>query len=95
MLYNDLVDSMLAKYFHDIWFPSMHHFLDHDDLLSEKLTRNRDPIHLGGQGLARLVTSIKLIVFQREKFEREREKCERRESLNTRNRDQRPAPAPT
>ncbi len=65
--YNDLVDNMLSECFPGIWFKGMYGFLDHQNLLSVKLARANDNIHLGSKGIAKLVTLIKICVFKREK----------------------------
>ena len=67
MLYNELVDLMLKRCFPDIWFKSVHSFLDNQGLLNEKLTRNFDKIHLGPKGIALYVSIMKTCVFQRMK----------------------------
>ena len=69
MLFNQLVDEMLAKQFYDIWFKGLYEFLDRQNMLDIKLTRNGDSIHLGPKGLAKYVSIIKRCVFQREKIE--------------------------
>ena len=66
MMYNEIVDSMLRKYFPDIWFKDVYSFLDSQDLLSTKFTRANDKIHLGPRGIAKFVSHIKLCVFSRE-----------------------------
>ena len=67
MYYNHLVDSMLTRYYSDIWFPGLYGFLDRKSLLAEDLTRDGDSIHLGAKGTARYVGFMKYWVFQREK----------------------------
>ena len=64
--YNDLAEAMLAQTFNNIWFPTVHQFLDKNALLALNLTRNEDPIHLGTGGVAKFVRSIKHWVYQRE-----------------------------
>ena len=68
-LYNELVDQMLMVNFPEVWFEGIYSFLDHQDMLSAKLTRENDKIHLNGKGIAKLVTYMKMCVFNREKFE--------------------------
>ena len=69
MTYNEIVSSMLNQLFADIWFPSVKLFLDEHYLLSYKLTRNGDAIHLGSRGIARYVSYIKSLVYVRVKRE--------------------------
>ena len=66
MLYNDCVDKMLSRYFPDVWFQGIHSFLDNEGLLSSRLTRGSDKIHLGPRGIAKLVSHIKSCVYSRE-----------------------------
>jgi lysophospholipase L1-like esterase len=68
-LYNELVDQMLSSCFPDVWFQGIYSFLDQQGLLSARLARPGDKIHLGSKGLSRLVTYIKVNVFKREKYE--------------------------
>ena len=68
-LYNELVDHMLMVNFPDIWFEGIYSFLDHQDMLSAKLTRENDKIHLNVKGISKLVTYMKSCVFNREKYE--------------------------
>lgn len=67
--FNMLVDEMLAKQFHDIWFKGLYEFLDRQNLLDINLTRNGDSIHLGPKGIARYVSILKRCIFHREKIE--------------------------
>ena len=67
MLYNRLVNDMLLNCFPDVWFQGMYGFLDRQNLLSTKLTRANDKIHLGSRGIAKLVSLIKNCVFLKEK----------------------------
>ena len=60
---------MLMVNFPDIWFEGIYSFLDHQDMLSAKLTRENDKIHLNEKGIAKLVTYMKVCVFNREKYE--------------------------
>ena len=69
MLYNSTVSAMLFRYFPDIWFRDVSCFLDNQSLLSSKLTRNNDCIHLGPRGIAKYVTLVKRCVYEREKIE--------------------------
>ena len=70
MQYNRLIEPMLARHFRDaIWYPNVLAFLDKKNLLSEDLTRNGDPIHLGDKGMAKYVRCVKFWVFEREKHE--------------------------
>ena len=69
MLYNSTVSKMLFRYFPDIWFRDVRGFLDNQGLLSSKLTRNNDCIHLGPRGIAKYVTLVKRCVYEREKIE--------------------------
>ena len=68
-LYNELVDQMLFDNFPDVWFEGIYNFLDNKGLLSIKLTRQNDEIHLNDRGIAKLVTYMKSCVFWREKSE--------------------------
>ena len=68
-LYNELVDHMLFTNFPDIWFQGIYNFVDAEGLLSHRLTRTNDKIHLSPRGVAKLVTYIKTWVFKREKFD--------------------------
>ena len=63
--YNNLVDKMLEDCFPEIWFSSVRSFLDSQGLLSVKLSRNGDKIHLGSRGIALYVSLMKLCVFKR------------------------------
>ena len=62
-LFNELVDQMLFDNFPDVWFKGIYNFLDNKGLLSIKLTRQNDEIHLSDRGIAKLVTYIKSCVF--------------------------------
>ena len=66
MKYNRLVDSMLYNCFPDVWFKGIYGFLDNRNLLSVRLTREGDQIHLGPRGICKLVTLIKTCVYLRE-----------------------------
>ena len=68
--YNRLVNSMLQQYFPCMWFASVFSFCDNQGLLSYKLTRDGDTIHLGPRGIAKFVSHIKHCVFIREASER-------------------------
>jgi hypothetical protein len=68
--YNKLVDSMLQQRFPDTWFASVYSFVDNQGLLSSKLTRGSDSIHLGPRGVAKFVSHIKSCVFTREASDR-------------------------
>ena len=68
-LYNELVDRMLFENFPDVWYQGIYSFLDNQGLLSIKLTRENDKIHLNDRGIARLVTYMKTCVFKRESYE--------------------------
>ena len=70
MLFNSLTDQMLGRCFGpDIWFPGIYNFLDGNDMLSARLSRGSDPIHLGPKGIAKYVTMLKHCVFKREKYD--------------------------
>ena len=58
---------MLFDNFPDVWFEGIYNFLDNKGLLSIKLTRQNDEIHLNDRGIAKLVTYMKSCVFWREK----------------------------
>ncbi len=60
-MYNDLVDCMLALHFRNIWFPSVHHVLDENNVLAANLTRQGDAIHLGVKGVSRFVSCINVL----------------------------------
>lgn len=64
--YNCLVDTMLYECFPDVWFKGIYDFLDQNNLLSVRLTRTDDKIHLGPRGIARFVSYIKDCVYSRE-----------------------------
>ena len=68
-LYNELVDEMLFLNFPDVWFQGIYSFVDSKGLLSNKLTRPNDNVHLSAKGIAKLVTYMKICVFNREKYE--------------------------
>ena len=68
-LFNRLVDEMLHFNFPDIWFQGIYSFVDSKGLLSNKLVRPNDNIHLGAKGIAKLVSYMKICVFNREKYE--------------------------
>ncbi len=70
MYFNTLVDEMLSHCFRSVWFPSVRQFLDSKSLLSHKLTRDGDDIHLGDKGVALFVRMFKLWVYEREVMER-------------------------
>jgi hypothetical protein len=67
--YNQLVSEMLDLNFTDIWFQGIYSFVDNRGLLHSRLTRENDQIHLSSQGIAKLVTYMKICVFSREKYE--------------------------
>ena len=75
MRYNKLVNSMLMQYFPDVWFQSVRTFLDNQGLLSTRLARGSDEIHLGPRGIAKFVSYFKSCIFSREV-------CDRKGSLN-------------
>ena len=68
MLYNNLVHEMIDNCFPDIWFKGIYGFLDNNNLLSVRFTRENDMIHLGSRGLAKLVSHMKNCVFLKEKI---------------------------
>ncbi len=68
--YNTLCDKMLELCFSSCWFPGVWEFLDNKGLISIKLTRDGDDIHLGEKGIALLVRKFKLWIFEREVIER-------------------------
>ena len=68
-MYNELVDQMLFSCFNDIWFQGIYSFLDEQGMLSLKVARPNDKIHLGSRGIAKLVTYMKSCVFKREKMD--------------------------
>ena len=68
--YNRLVDQMLLSLFPDIWFEGIYGFLDNQNKLSLRLTRQNDDIHLGAGGISKLVRYIKTCVYRRENFDK-------------------------
>ena len=68
--FNDMLGDMLYHCYPDIWFPGVHSFLDKQNLLSLKLCRDKDEIHLGDKGIAQFVRCMKLWIFEREVCER-------------------------
>ena len=68
-LYNELINEMLHSCFPDVWFQGIYSFVDMHGLLSPRLCRPNDKIHLGSRGIAKLVTYIKTCVFRREKVD--------------------------
>ena len=68
-LYNRLVDRMLSLNFPGIWFQGIYSFVDNNGLLSSRLVRQNDKVHLGPKGIAKLMTYMKTCVFRREKQE--------------------------
>ena len=69
-LFNSLVDKMLYSNFPDIWFEGIYSFVDRQGMLSDKLRRPNDDIHLGPRGIAKLVTYLKICIYKREQFEK-------------------------
>ena len=61
---------MIINCFGCVRFPGVWQFLDNKGLLSLKLTRSNDDIHLNDKGIALLVRKFKLWVFEREVKER-------------------------
>ena len=68
--FNTLCEEMIINCFDCVWFPSVWQFVDNKGLLSFKLTRPNDDIHLNEKGIAMLVRKFKLWVFEREAKER-------------------------
>ena len=68
--YNTLCEEMIINCFGCVRFPGVWQFLDNKGLLSLKLTRSNDDIHLNDKGIALLVRKFKLWVFEREVKER-------------------------
>jgi hypothetical protein len=68
--FNKQLDNMLQHCYPDVWFPGVHGFLDKRNLLSLRLCRESDEIHLGEKGVAQFVRSMKLWIFEREVCER-------------------------
>ena len=69
--FNSMLSDMLNQMcFKDVFFPGVYSFLDSKGLLSSRLTRNNDDIHLGDKGLAQFVRLIKLWIFECEARER-------------------------
>ncbi len=61
---------MLTHCFSTFWFQGVWEFVDNKGLLSTKLARDNDDIHLGEKGIALLVRKFKLWIFEREVIER-------------------------
>ena len=61
---------MLYSNFPDIWFEGIYSFVDRQGMLSDKLRRPNDDIHLGPRGIAKLVTYLKICIYKREQFEK-------------------------
>ena len=68
--FNSLLSEMLSFSFRDIYFPGVYSFLDSKNLLSTRLTRENDDIHLGKRGIAQFVRLLKLWIFECEARER-------------------------
>ena len=69
--FNSMLSDMLNQSrFGNVYFPGVYSFLDSKGLLSARLTRNNDDIHLGDKGLAQFVRLIKLWIFECEARER-------------------------
>ena len=67
--YNALVDDMLHMNFPDVRYQGIYSFLDNQGLLSSKFVRPNDTIHLGSKGIAKLVSYMKVCIFNREKYD--------------------------
>ena len=68
--FNSMLSDMLSQCFSNVNFPGLYSFLDHKGLLSIKLTRENDDIHLGAKGIAQFVRLMKLWIFECEARER-------------------------
>ncbi len=68
--FNRLLDKMLLHCFSDICFPGAYNFLDNKGLLSARLARDSDEIHLGPKGISQFVRCMKLWIFEREASEK-------------------------
>jgi alkylated DNA repair dioxygenase AlkB len=69
--FNSLLDDMLSHCFKGtVNFPGVYSFLDSKGLLSTRLTRDSDDIHLGERGIAQFVRLVKLWIFECEARER-------------------------
>ena len=68
--FNCLLSEMLSTCFRDIYFPGVYSFLDSKNLLSNRLTRENDDIHLGEKGIAQFVRLLKLWIFECDARER-------------------------
>ena len=69
--FNRMLSEMLNQMcFKDVFFPGVYSFLDSKGLLSSRLTRENDDIHLSEKGLAQFVRIIKLWIFECEARER-------------------------
>ena len=82
--FNCLLSEMLSHCFRDVFFPGVYSFLDSKNLLSFRLTRKNDDIHLGEKGIAQFVRLLKLWIFECEARERRLSRnSERRLSRNS------------
>ena len=68
--FNSLLSEMLSSCFRDVYFPGVYSFLDSKNLLSSRLTRENDDIHLGEKGIAQFVRLLKLWIFECDARER-------------------------
>ena len=69
--FNSMLCEMLnVMCFKNVFFPGVYSFLDPKGLLSARLTRDNDDIHLSEKGLAQFVRLIKLWIFECEARER-------------------------
>ena len=65
-----LCEMLNVMCFKNVHFPGVYSFLDSKGLLSSRLTRDNDDIHLSERGLAQFVRLIKLWIFECEARER-------------------------
>jgi hypothetical protein len=68
--FNSLLSEMLSHCFTDVFFLGVYSFLDSNNLLSFRLTRENDDIHLNDEGIAQFVRLIKVWIFECEARER-------------------------
>lgn len=69
--FNKLVFNSEVRNRLDFWMPPLYTFLDKQNLLDIKLTRDGDSIHLGSLGLSRLVRVMKDSIYRKEQGVRE------------------------
>ena len=68
--FNSMLGDMLSHCFSNVHYPGVYSFLDQKGLLSARLARDNDDIHLGAKGIAQFVRLMKLWIFECEARER-------------------------